>query len=115
MLTEVAFVRNAGLKLRATQGKRIWILRTQVSGRKVDSGGIGQLLVAEIHAFEGNVRANNTVRSQIQTASGFFCSSDVKEIPNAFALESYWLSTTGYCLFCYSFCLPESTKHGKER
>jgi non-ribosomal peptide synthetase component E (peptide arylation enzyme) len=70
----------------ASQGKRIWILRTQVSGRKVDSGGIGQLLVAEIHAFEGNVRANNTVRSQIQTASGFFCSSDVKEIPNAFAL-----------------------------
>jgi hypothetical protein len=69
------------------QGKRIWILRTQVSGRKVDSGGIGQLLVAEIHAFEGNVRANNTVRSQIQTASGFFCSSDVKEIPNAFALD----------------------------
>jgi non-ribosomal peptide synthetase component E (peptide arylation enzyme) len=70
-----------------SQGKRIWILRTQVSGRKVDSGGIGQLLVAEIHAFEGNVRANNTVRSQIQTASGFFCSSDVKEIPNAFALN----------------------------
>jgi len=28
----------------------------------------------------------NTVRSQIQTGSGFFCSSDVKEIPNAFAL-----------------------------
>ena len=29
----------------------------------------------------------NTVRSRIQTGSGFFCNSDVKEIPNAFALS----------------------------
>jgi uncharacterized membrane protein YphA (DoxX/SURF4 family) len=40
------------------QGKRIWILRIQFSSRKVDSCGIGQLLVAEICVFEGNVRAN---------------------------------------------------------
>jgi uncharacterized membrane protein YphA (DoxX/SURF4 family) len=40
------------------QGKRIWILRIQVSSRKVDSCGIGQLVVAEICVFEGNVRAN---------------------------------------------------------
>jgi hypothetical protein len=50
-----AFARQAPL---VTQGKRIWILRIQVSSRKVDSCGIGQLLVAEICVFEGNVRAN---------------------------------------------------------
>jgi hypothetical protein len=30
----------------------------------------------------------NTVRSRIQTGSGFFCSSDVKEIPNAIPLSA---------------------------
>jgi hypothetical protein len=40
------------------QGNRIWIFDTQIAGRKVDSGGINQLLDAEISFLEGNVRAN---------------------------------------------------------
>ena len=41
-----------------SQGNRLWIFHTQISGWKVDSGGIGQLLDAKIRLLEGNVRAN---------------------------------------------------------
>jgi len=48
----------------------------------------------------------NTVRSQIQTGSGFFCSSDVKEIPNAFALThqpgfAYYETFRGHNRDCF--------------
>ena len=36
------------------QGNRIWIFHTQIAGRTVDSGGIGDPLDAEIRFFECN-------------------------------------------------------------
>ena len=41
-------------KPRSTQGNRIWIFHTQIAGRTVDSGGIGDPLDAEIRFFECN-------------------------------------------------------------
>jgi hypothetical protein len=98
-----------------SQSDRICIFQTQISGWKVDSGGIGQLLDAEIRFFEGNVRAIDTVRSRIQTVSGFFCSSDVKKIPNAILLGNLCrrlmpvgiLANAGFILFEVSDCIIE--------
>jgi hypothetical protein len=40
------------------QGNRIWILRTQIEGGKVDPSDIAGLLDAEICFFDGTVQAN---------------------------------------------------------
>ena len=55
-----------------SQGNRIWIFHTQISGWKVDSGGIGQLLDAEIRFFEGNVRANQHCEKPNSDSLGLF-------------------------------------------
>ena len=87
--------------LEETQGNRIWIFHTQIAGRKVDSGGIGCLLDAEIRFLRAMYEQINPARSRTQTGSGFFCNSDVKKIPNAIPLPfpppSFDAIEAGWC------------------